>query len=542
MHLHSIFEPSASMEGHIRHARDLGMKYIWFTDHDIRMGRKGWELDGFDFDEGLTVTRGDATYGFKEKRVDEGCSISFSEKDAYRGRGCMRLFADGGVAEAVMFTYKKGHCRALLSELQLGLAYKIISADPENTRFIVDVTLSQRPPEDRSAHLLFVWGYTDGILDNPHTHVVKIEGSCEWREGIFDLSREVLTDEAMARDIGGLDNGFSALSIKVQARAGASITAFVDEFTKSTSLDAQSTYERQKQVAKEIGAKYGVTPFVATEISNAGMHKNYFSDQIELIPYEAQGYKAKHDEVCRDLVRRDAVFSINHPFALVDLSKTDSPDADAEINRIAECFIENNCYGASLIEVGFPKDRYMPFWCHLSLWDRLSMAGVLVTGYGSSDAHTNDTGWYSGNNFTNWIGIDATIESPTADTFAEAMRQGRLYMGNPTKIKGEVVFDAECGAVIGETVSSTAEELVRFSMESASSNWRIRWIVNGEPLREKNMTDGRFFDEISVSPQLELDFVRVEIYGEDGICLLLTNPIYFSRKENEKLPLRRIKK
>ena len=64
MHIHSIFEPSASMEGHIRHARDLGMKHIWFTDHDIRMGRKSWELDGFDFEEGLTVTRGNATYGF----------------------------------------------------------------------------------------------------------------------------------------------------------------------------------------------------------------------------------------------------------------------------------------------------------------------------------------------------------------------------------------------------------------------------------------------------------------------------------------------
>lgn len=542
MHIHSIYEPFASMEGHIRHARDLGMKYIWFTDHDIRMGRKSWEFDGFDFEEGLTVTRGNATYGFKEGRVDEACSVSWSEGDAYRGRGAMRLSAADGVAEAVMFTYKKAHCRALLSELKLGLAYKIASSDPENTRFIVDVTLSQRPPEDMPAHLLFVSGYTDGLLDTPHTHAVEIPASEEWRCGVFDLSAEAITEAATAHGIGGLDNGFSALQIRVEARSGATVSAWVDELTKSALLDAQETYERQKEVAKEVGAKYGVTPFVATEISLAGMHKNYFSDEIELIPYEARNYKVKHEEACEELRRIGAVFAINHPFSQVDYSDISLLNLDAEVEKLAESFIEKECFGASLMEVGFPKGRYLPLWCHLKLWDRLSAAGVLVTGYGSSDAHANDCGWYSGNNFTNWIGVDSDIEAPTASDFAEAMRCGRLYTGNPTKIKGEVVFDAECGAVMGEIVPSSSEERVRFRMDCARRGWRVIWIVNGEVERECTLEDGSFYGELTVTPLCELDFVRVEIYDEGGKCLLLTNPIYFSRKANDKLPMRRIKK
>ncbi len=542
MHIHSIYEPFASMEGHIRHARDLGMKHIWFTDHDIRMGRKGWELDGFDFEEGLTVTRGDATYGFKEGRTDEACSVTWSEGDAYCGRGCMRLSATDGVAEAVMFTYKKAHCRALLSELKLGLAYKIASSDPDDTRFIVDVTLSQRPPEDTPAHLLFVSGYTDGLQDKPHTHAVEIPGSEEWRCGVFDLSAEAITEAATAHGIGGLDNGFSALSIRVEARSGATVSAWVDEFTKSASLDAQATYERQKEVAKEIGAKYGVTPFVATEISLAGMHKNYFSDEIELIPYEARNYKVKHEEACEELRRIDAVFALNHPFSQVDYSDISLLDLDAEVERLAESFIENKCFGASLMEVGFPKGRYLPLWCHLKLWDRLSMAGVLVTGYGSSDAHSNDCGWYSGNNFTNWIGVDSDIEAPTAKDFAEAMRCGRLYMGNPVKIKGEVSFDSERGAMMGDIVPSDTEERVRFSMDCVRQGWRVKWIVNGEAERESRVDGGIFCEELTVTPRRELDFVRVEVYDEGGMCVLLTNPIYFSSKANDKLPERRIKK
>ena len=66
MHMHSCYQPGASMEGHMYHATKLGMKYIWFTDHDIRMGRKKFQVDGFDFEkEALLIEEIGRSLGFK---------------------------------------------------------------------------------------------------------------------------------------------------------------------------------------------------------------------------------------------------------------------------------------------------------------------------------------------------------------------------------------------------------------------------------------------------------------------------------------------
>ena len=40
MHIHTCFQPGASMAAHMHNARALGMRYIWFTDYDTRTGVK----------------------------------------------------------------------------------------------------------------------------------------------------------------------------------------------------------------------------------------------------------------------------------------------------------------------------------------------------------------------------------------------------------------------------------------------------------------------------------------------------------------------
>ena len=40
MHLHASHEPTASIGAHMQYARALGMRHIWLTEHDVRMGRK----------------------------------------------------------------------------------------------------------------------------------------------------------------------------------------------------------------------------------------------------------------------------------------------------------------------------------------------------------------------------------------------------------------------------------------------------------------------------------------------------------------------
>ncbi|MFR8976185.1 MAG: hypothetical protein ACLVG9_09325, partial [Eubacteriales bacterium] len=52
MHIHTCFQPGSSMANHFYNASKLGMKYIWFTDHDVRTGIKKAPVTGFSFDTG----------------------------------------------------------------------------------------------------------------------------------------------------------------------------------------------------------------------------------------------------------------------------------------------------------------------------------------------------------------------------------------------------------------------------------------------------------------------------------------------------------
>ncbi len=272
LHIHSCYEPGASMEGHIYHANKLGMKYIWFTDHDIRMGRKQTEVDAFDFDTGLTeLNPAGSEYGFKVSESERGAAEHCRE-NAYEGGGCMKMQVDSdgedwSAVSATLFSHGKSHCVSLLSEVAISFAYKTDINEPENQRLIFDVKLSERPPELTCAHILYVIGSTEGLHEK-HTLVIPIDSSSDWLSRQFDLSSDA---EGVS---GGVDNVFDTVTVRLEVRRQRSAVAYIDSFRKTVALSAQQTHDRQKIVAAKIGEKYGVTPFIATEVSAAGMHKN----------------------------------------------------------------------------------------------------------------------------------------------------------------------------------------------------------------------------------------------------------------------------
>ena len=56
LHLHAAFEPSGSMAGHMVCAKALGIRHLWFTEHDVRLGPRQYDIPYFRFDqESLTV-------------------------------------------------------------------------------------------------------------------------------------------------------------------------------------------------------------------------------------------------------------------------------------------------------------------------------------------------------------------------------------------------------------------------------------------------------------------------------------------------------
>ena len=153
MHLHSCHQPGSSMAAHMYNAASLGMRYIRFTDHDIRLGPKRYPCDRFDFSRGTLEyadqngqTCGWSMIGSPHIRFSEhACHLSFSS-DSNEYETCGLFFASSG----------KRHTASLLADvlLTVGLRARLHG----DARILLDVRLSQQPPEHRHAHIVYAFG------------------------------------------------------------------------------------------------------------------------------------------------------------------------------------------------------------------------------------------------------------------------------------------------------------------------------------------------------------------------------------------------
>ena len=154
MHLHTIHQPGASMESHMHNARTLGMKYIRFTDHDSRTGMSEKSVTYFDF------SRAELEY-VNEKGVLLGW------KPEGNGRieavpGAIKLAANGSTAGISFFSAGRKHTVSLLADVALTLEFT--HECDSDSAIILDITLSQRPPDHIEAHYRYVIGKCENIL------------------------------------------------------------------------------------------------------------------------------------------------------------------------------------------------------------------------------------------------------------------------------------------------------------------------------------------------------------------------------------------
>lgn len=528
MHIHSIYEPGASMEGHIYFASLQGMKHIWFTEHDILWNKKPFSL-GFEPSETVPCEKGVPTKMFLPTKDSVG-EVVIDTSEYYEGSASMRLTAPENQSEefvgASAMNDVKKICQSLCRKPVLSIAYRGVAHSEGDVRYIFDFVLSERPPEQKFAHILFVSGSTEGLAA-PHTLVVPISVTEDWQTLSIDFADIVSSDEAILASVGGLDNVLSFLTVRVETRRGASASLYVDSLTVEGRTTAEETKAIQTEIAKKLGEKYGVTPFVTAEIT-AGGHKNCFSTNTPVFNYDDPNYAWTQETACAYMAERGYVFALNHPFS--HLGAYDPKiDYDAECDAVIEKIAEGKGYGASLLEVGFPFGRYAPYSAHTRLWDSLALRGVILTGHGATDSHMMTEGWWSGNNFASFVGVDADIE-PTETDFAKAMRAGELYAANPIQMKGKVSFTADGKRAMGSINIIPAGTKVRasLSLEITNHNWHVAWIVNGERVRYDNTTRMGYSGDFELTASGNIDFVRAEVYDYFGTLLLMTNPIYFT--------------
>jgi len=334
--------------------------------------------------------------------------------------------------------------------------------------------------------------------------------------------------------VGGLDNAFLFLHVRVAAKNGGRACVKMHKLKVDVQRGFEEVVARQRKLGNEIGARYGVKPFLTAEISGAGYHKNYYSEDVPVINYAARGYDVTEAEAIAHVQRYGGIYSFNHPFNNGKYRYTTYSGEDLwrVVEREAAALTASRVYGAALLEVGFPEGRGKSFSLkeYLRLWDILSLNGVFVTGCGDSDSHDSSMGWFEGNNFATWIAAEQSLKFPISDgEFIESMKAGRAYMGDPIWLKGEVEFTSEVpmGAIIPVENRDKMSRTMTFQAKEVKKGWRIHVVADGELAAEYVAAeDGDFCCSFSVEPLRTVSFARVEMYNADGRCILLTNPIY----------------
>ncbi len=518
MHIHSVWERNASMEGHFYNAQKLGIRHMYITDHDVRMGRKAEHVEKFDFTNGLYIDEASDTntakyQGFKTTKQEENTSITV--ENALLNMQASGKDENWSNASVTFDTTGKRHEYALLAGLKLEIELGAIAEDA-NARVIIDVELSQRPPEHKNAHLLYVFGATDE-LEAPLYHIIPMQTQAQMQKYCLNL----LDDAA---SVGGGDNVCKTIALTVSARRGKTSSLQCKGIRFSWEAEFDQARKLQQKLADSLGKKYDVTPYVITEISAAGVHKNCFCTRVPILDYAAHDYKISCAQAREHVRRYGGLYSLNHPFA--DFKRI-TPHASAEekakmlSDRTTEC-IQNRALDADLIEIGFPMGRHgFEFEEYMHLWDALSSAGIFITAYGDSDAHCNNETWFEDNNFIGYIAAD----DPCEESFMQSMRTGDLYTGDPVHLKNTTVrFTAENGQRMGSVLCANTPHTATLDIQNLPEGCTAVWYTNGKIAKTQPCTH-EYKDSIEIPNTDTVNFVRVVLY-KDGRCMLMTNPIY----------------
>lgn len=512
MHLHSVHHTPASMEGHIYNAHMLGMEYIRFTDHDTHTGVDKKSIKGFDFSRGVLEY---------ENEYGSVCGWTpLYDCTPEVSSGTLTLRSRGESVGVEFYAAGDRHNRALVTDVTLTLNFdhKIKS----DARIIIDILLSMHPPKHNETHFRYVLGKPSSTADESVASK-RLEARAD---GIYTLA--LSSDIGACAEIGGLDNAFRGISITLDGEGELSLSGF----TINCIHNYENAVVRQRALADKIGKKYGVKPFVTTEISGAGQHKNCYSTKVPVLNYSMG--KITEEEAIAHVLSHGGIFCYNHAFESPKYKRKQftREELDEIVAYESKNLIDSRVLGASVMEVGFPMGRGLfTIADYLKLWDNISLSGIFITADGDSDSHSNRRSWYENNNFATWIGAPEALPFPIdEDVFNASLVAGNVYTGDPVFIGDGVrltCLRANMGAVIE---SDGGEYPVSFSLGEIKTECTVRIIENGECVKEEHAKSGYTTTHLA-HPTDGVSFVRAEAYTIDGRCILLTNPIYFVGKE-----------
>jgi hypothetical protein len=193
--------------------------------------------------------------------------------------------------------------------------------------------------------------------------------------------------------------------------------------------------------------------------------------------------------------------------------------------------IESRAHGVDLLEVGY-RSRGHGLDGFVEIWDGLALAGIRLTGIGTSDSHDEDQGWARGpNNFITWI----FARSDRQVDLIQGLRAGRAFFGDPSRFDGALDIAGPAGSRMGELVFvPTGPHRVRFDALGVRAGQQVRWIRDGEVAGVLPVEGEEFALEQTIEVQ-DATFVRFEVL-EGGERIVLSNPLYLAPEGSARPP------
>ncbi|WP_167834306.1 CehA/McbA family metallohydrolase [Mesobacillus selenatarsenatis] len=175
----------------------------------------------------------------------------------------------------------------------------------------------------------------------------------------------------------------------------------------------------------------------------------------------------------------------------------------------------------------------------LQLWDILWNDGHRIYGIGGSDSHLRPDESYEKNGPPSVIGDPATYvfaDGLSALTILDGVKNGNVYVTRGPVLDCQVYMDSSSykpGSEIGANVSGdTVEFDYQVNYENIETGASLHWILNGNEYKKVLLNPSRgTTTETFQWKKSGPNWLRLEIRGNNGQLLAITNPVYCGEKK-----------
>ena len=564
LHVHGSFsEGIGSIDSHSHEASELGVDVIWWSDHDFRVashrhvtrfGFEAWK-EPIDRNESWKVRpdryRSEKTKGLSpivQELADVSADFVAGSGSDSGGNRALQIIARGESEPFRSYLYSFEADRAvgrrpLASEVSIELAILVDEWGP-NARPVIEIGLSAHPPRQ-------------GLPFEPYTlrYFLAEPGSESYRRGTTffvpvpvrgdgwnDYRLEITRDAVRGFPfLDGEDNSLHSIAIGVEVRRGARVAARFDDLRIEQDRSGNAAFAYQRVVIDRVASTYpGLQQLQGVEISHAGPHLNEFSPEPLLLDFDAlledsdRTFGAATISDPRSFSRfvasravdgahgRGGIVSYNHPFGVGFGDRGTRRKRQDVLAKL----VASQLYGADLLEVGYRARGGNDLTDHLWLWDQLAIEGLKKVGIGVSDSHGGPAQrWRDApNNFVTWI----HSSSPSRADLLDGLRAGRAFFGDISQFDGRLDLRTDSGGRMGDTVAAVDAAEISIEIEGLHSGDSIQVVETGVPTICYTADGSSFHRRHALELSRGHDgFLRVEVYGADGVAKVFSNPIYF---------------